>query len=108
MGRRDQDLSDHRQRPDPVLAGIIDGPFPHLPPDHVLWNVRRPEQSIVRSTRLRQGYGAASPLRARASSIEKFEGRVKVRAHFRIGNNFMSQHRSLKGASTITAKRNVL
>jgi len=34
-----------------------------------------------------------------------------VRAHFQLftgSSNFMSQHRSLKGASTIAAKRNVL
>jgi small basic protein (TIGR04137 family) len=50
--------------------------------------------------------------------FEKFDGWFNVAAHLKWqperspanshGNNFMSQHRSLKGASTIAAKRNVL
>ena len=45
-----------------------------------------------------------------ASSFENSEARAKVAAHFshKTRDHFMSQHRSLKGASTITAKRNVL
>jgi small basic protein (TIGR04137 family) len=39
--------------------------------------------------------------------FEKFEARLIVRASFH-GSQFMSQHRSLKGSSTIAAKRNVL
>ena len=42
------------------------------------------------------------------SPFEKFGSRLNVAAHFRTKTKFMSQHRSLKGASTITAKRNVL
>jgi small basic protein (TIGR04137 family) len=39
--------------------------------------------------------------------FEKFEARLIVRASFH-RSQFMSQHRSLKGSSTIAAKRNVL
>ncbi len=39
--------------------------------------------------------------------VEKRAARFTVTAHFP-GKLIMSQHRSLKGASTITAKRNVL
>jgi small basic protein (TIGR04137 family) len=44
--------------------------------------------------------------RLQASQLKKAR-RVVTLALFR-KRNFMSQHRSLKGASTITAKRNVL
>jgi small basic protein (TIGR04137 family) len=40
--------------------------------------------------------------------FEKVARQLKVPTHFRTEIKFMSQHRSLKGASTIAAKRNVL
>jgi small basic protein (TIGR04137 family) len=39
--------------------------------------------------------------------VEKSGGQLSVRAHF-ARETFMSQHRSLKGASTIAARSNVL
>ena len=53
-------------------------------------HLRRAEQSIVSSL-----------------DLKIFGGDVVCPLHFR-GSNPMSQHRSLKGASTIAAKRNVL
>ena len=45
-----------------------------------------------------------------ANSFEKLARPASLPAHFRstTRSKFMSQHRSLKGASTIAAKRNVL
>jgi small basic protein (TIGR04137 family) len=40
--------------------------------------------------------------------FEKFDPQCSFRFSPKNWSNFMSQHRSLKGASTITAKRNVL
>ena len=40
--------------------------------------------------------------------VEKRSEPRKVRTHFSDEDHTMSQHRSLKGASTIAAKRNVL
>jgi small basic protein (TIGR04137 family) len=52
----------------------------------------------------------ARPAQVGGYAVEKAKSRRNVAARFRKPNldQFMSQHRSLKGASTITAKRNVL
>ena len=54
-------------------------------------HLRRVEQSIVKR-----------------SLFEKSCWRRSLGAHFSEKKEYMSQHRSLKGASTIAAKRNVL
>jgi small basic protein (TIGR04137 family) len=40
--------------------------------------------------------------------FEKFDSEINVRASFSQWSSLMSQHRSLKGSSTIATKRNVL
>jgi small basic protein (TIGR04137 family) len=57
------------------------------------------------------GRDSVEPWKARFGyPVEKGKSRRNVGARFRKPKqeHFMSQHRSLKGASTITAKRNVL
>src|SRR6266540_4256335 len=96
MGATRCDLSHRGAKPGGLLETAIEQSLSHLSPDHHVGDVRRAWKSALvclKNCRPRLSCGLISPFNS--STLQRF-------------NEFMSQHRSLKGVSTIAARRNVL
>src|SRR6266516_2338013 len=100
MGREQRCLSDCRARARLLLEKITDRALSYLSSDRRLGHVRRDEQPAIERRAHR---------RRRADAIHLKNSSCSVVCRLRSPREeFMWQHRSVKGASTLAAKRNVL